>query len=244
MSVPPGSTAGPTRGERVPGSPEVPHYDRLMTWLSRILAVPGLVVVAWVLVTALPAVLHGHPAYAVLIGLTVLGCAWTLWVHRARRPGLHGWRRVGSITLSLGVFASVSADYPEATGWVLAGHSLGGTVAAIQANDNDQDAASPVRGLMFHASFPGSDLSDSLTAEVRSVFGTRDGLATPADIEASRVNLTVDAQFEAIDGAVHAFFGDYSPQPGDGQPGISHDEARTLISQTSVDSVARVAGDR
>jgi len=37
-----------------------------------------------------------------------------------------------------------------------------------------------------------------------------------------------------VAGAVHAFFGDYGPQPGDGTPTISHDRARTEISQASV----------
>ncbi len=309
-----------------------------MTWVSRSLAGLGLLAVAWVLVTALPAVVHGHPAYAILLGLTVLGCGWALWLHRTRRPTLHGWRRVGSIALafgavgwiamifwltpftaqepalsamssdaqvtvtesatrivmtpaaepsstsvffqpgarvdarayaavlrpiaeagyrvvivkqplgiaflSLGAFDSVAQAYPETTGWVLAGHSLGGTVAAIQAAANDQDESSPARGLLFHASFPASDLSESLSAAVVSVSGTQDGLATPADIEASRPNLPADSRFEAIDGAVHAFFGDYGPQPGDGQPTITHGQARAQISAASLDFIAQVAGDR
>ena len=44
-----------------------------------------------------------------------------------------------------------------------------------------------------------------------------------------------------IEGAVHAFFGDYGPQPGDGEPTISHDEARTQISNASVEFVTAVA---
>ncbi len=307
-----------------------------MTWVTRILAGLGLLLVGWVLVTALPAVVHGNPAYAILLGLTVLGCAWALWLHRTRRPALHGWRRVASIALtvgavgwlalmawlrpfvaqepalaamtsdgqvtvtesatrivlepvgqssstsvffqpgalvearayaavlrpiaeagyrvvvvkqplgiaflSLGAFDSVRDGYPQADRWVLGGHSLGGTVAAIQAEDNDQDPDAPARGLLFYASYPAGDLSDSLSASVLSISGTQDGLATPADIEDSRADLPVDARFEAIDGAVHAFFGDYGPQPGDGQPTISHDEARSLISRSSVAFVEQVAG--
>ena len=56
-----------------------------------------------------------------------------------------------------------------------------------------------------------------------------DGLATPADIDASKANLPPNAEFLVIDGAVHAYFGDYGPQPGDGTPTISHDDARTQI---------------
>jgi dienelactone hydrolase len=99
-----------------------------------------------------------------------------------------------------------------------------------------------VVGLLLHASYPASDISGVRGVSVLSVSGTNDGLATPADIEASKANLPADARFTAIDGAVHSFFGDYGPQPGDGVPTISHDEARTQISNASVEFAAGVAG--
>ncbi|WP_295127115.1 hypothetical protein [uncultured Leifsonia sp.] len=36
-----------------------------------------------------------------------------------------------------------------------------------------------------------------------------------------------------IDGASHAQFGDYGPQPGDNTPTIGHDDARKHISDAS-----------
>jgi Alpha/beta hydrolase family len=307
-----------------------------MTWVSRVLAVLGLVVVGWVLVTELPAVVHGQWAYAVLLVVTILGCVWALALHRRPRPALHGWRRVGSIALcigvvgwlaaiawlrpfsaaepalaamesgadvevtetfsvvvleptdgpasptsvffqpgakvearayaavlrplaeaghrvvivkqplgiaflSLGAFDAVRADYPDTPSWVLGGHSLGGTVASMQADDNGGTAPGAARGLLLYASYPASDLSGSLQALVTSVSGTQDALATPQDIEDSRSDLPPGSSFVPIEGAVHAFFGDYGPQPGDGQPTISHDEARTQISNASVEFVAAVA---
>jgi pimeloyl-ACP methyl ester carboxylesterase len=288
-----------------------------------------------VLVTALPAVMHGHPAYAIVLALTVAGCLWALWVHRRPREPVAGWRRAGSVALavgavgwlvvvwwsrpfsaqepalaamqsdaavtvtesatrivlepsgdrattgvffqpgakvearayaavlrplvesghrvvivkqpmgiaflSLGAFDSVREDFPDAQAWVLGGHSLGGTVASMQADAADADPQGPVRGLLLYASYPGSDLGESLDAEVLSISGTNDGLATPQDIEASKADLPGSAEFVAIEGAVHAFFGDYGPQPGDGEPGISHDEARTQIGNASVEFVSRVA---
>jgi dienelactone hydrolase len=305
-----------------------------MTWATRILAGLALAVVGWTLITALPAVVHGHPAYAVMLALAVAGSLWALWLHRGSRPPTQGWRRIGSYALlvgglgwvvligllkpfgaqepalsamqsdagvqvsesatrivlepaggsvapavfyqpgarvdarayaavlrplaesghrvvivkqplgigflATGAFDAVRDEHPDVTGWVLGGHSLGGTVAAEQANGSVADAVAPALGLLLHASYPASDLSRSLTVPVLSVSGTNDGLATPADIEASRVNLPADARFVEIDGAVHAFFGDYGPQPGDGEPTISHDEARTQISEATVGFVARV----
>jgi dienelactone hydrolase len=70
--------------------------------------------------------------------------------------------------------------------------------------------------------------------DVLSISGSADGLATPADIEASRTTLPGTTVFEVVDGANHAFFGDYGPQPGDGIPSITQDEARSIISRLSV----------
>lgn len=307
-----------------------------MTWIARILAVCGLVIVAWALITQLPGVVHGNPAYAVMLGLTVVGCLGALWLHRRRRPAPHGWRRAGSIALcagavgwlvatwyfrpfsaqepalaamqsdddvrvtesasrvvmepadgsvadvgvfyqpgakvearayaavlrplaesgyrvviikqplgiaflSLGAFTATQSEYPQTQAWVLGGHSLGGTVAAIQADDHDKDASGPAKGLLLHASYPAGDISGSLSADVLSVSGTNDGLATPADIQASVPNLPEGSTFDAIEGAIHSYFGDYGPQPGDGQPTISHDEARTLISNATVAFVSELS---
>jgi pimeloyl-ACP methyl ester carboxylesterase len=152
---------------------------------------------------------------------------------------------LGIAFLSLGAFDSVRSDFPGAESWVLGGHSLGGTVAAMQAEAADSDAQAPARGLLLYASYPAGDMRDSLSAAVLSISGTNDGLATPADIEASKPNLPEDTEFTPIEGAVHAYFGDYGPQPGDGQPTISHDDARAQISEASVGFVSRaVPGSR
>lgn len=307
-----------------------------MTSVSRVLAVLGFALVAWVLLTELPAVAHGHPAYLVMLVLTLLGCAWALWLHRTRREPVRGWRRVGSVALALGAvgwlaaifyakpfsaeepaltamradttiqvdetptrvvmepvggssatgvffqpgakvearayaavlrplaeaghtvvivkqplgiaflalgaFDDARSEHPEVSRWVPGGHSLGGTVAAQQADEADSESLSPAAGLLLFASYPGSDISETLTASVLSISGSQDGLATPDDIEASRANLPGDSRFLVIQGATHAFFGDYGQQPGDGEPTISHDQARTRISDASVAFVAEVAG--
>lgn len=140
--------------------------------------------------------------------------------------------------LATGGFESTRTALPDAAAWVVGGHSPGGVVAAIDADAHDEDATAPVAGLLLHASFPASDLSTSLTSAVLSVYGTEDGLASPADIEASRSILPPGAEFAAIEGAVHAFFGDYGPQPGDGVPTISHDAARAQIAGVSTGFVA------
>lgn len=334
------------------------HRPGWLTWTVRAVAAGGIAVVAWACLTAGGAVVHGHPAYAVLLGLTVLGCALALWRSLRSRPvgaARAGWRRVldvvlavagigwivamawlrpfvavdpaltalvsdGDVTvtesatrvelapagsaagtdprtgtavffqpgakvdarayaavlrplaeaghtvviakqplgvafLATGAFDDARARLPEVDRWVVGGHSLGGVVASTEADAADSGGAgdaggaadvdgggAPVVGLLLYASYPAGDLSASLTASVESVSGSRDGLTTPDDVEASRANLPDDSGFTVVDGGVHAFFGDYGPQPGDGVPTISHEEARSRISGAStrfVDSLSR-----
>lgn len=300
-----------------------------MVWFSRVVAALALAVVAWACLTAWPAVVHGHPAYAVLLALTavvavvslvrslgeprerggfrrflrvavpVLGLVWVgaMWWLRpfsAVEPALAAMQSDATVTvtesatdvvltptsgadevgvlfqpgakvearayaavlrplaeaghrvvivkqplsiafLALGAYDSARSAYPEVQRWVVAGHSLGGTVAAIEADSSGAD------GLLLYASYPASDMSTTLDAAVLSVSASLDGLATPADIDASKANLPPTATFTVIEGAVHAYFGDYGPQPGDGTPTISHDDARTQISAASVEFVDGLA---
>nr|WP_246256043.1 alpha/beta hydrolase [Isoptericola halotolerans] len=136
--------------------------------------------------------------------------------------------------LALGAFDAARGAHPEVEQWVVGGHSLGGTVAAIQADDADDAATAPAVGLLLYASYPADDVSRSLTATVASVSGTRDRLATPADIEASRADLPPGTDFTVVEGASHAQFGDYGPQPGDGVATISDDDARAQITAASL----------
>jgi pimeloyl-ACP methyl ester carboxylesterase len=148
---------------------------------------------------------------------------------------------LGIAFFSLGALSSAQSAHPGISRWVVGGHSLGGTVAAIEADDNDSGAGGEVAGLLLYASYPASDMSSTLTAEVLSIYASNDGLATPADIDASRADLPAAAQFVEIDGAVHSYFGDYGPQPGDGTPTISQADARQQISFQSVGFVGRLA---
>lgn len=114
-------------------------------------------------------------------------------------------------------------EHPEIRRWVVGGHSLGGVTAAGFAGDGG------VGGLLLYASYPLGDLAGVSGLDVLSVSGTNDGLTTPADIDDSRAKLPPDTAFVAIEGAVHAFFGDYGEQPGDGVPRIARADATDQI---------------
>ena len=308
-----------------------------MAWVMRAVAAVSLGIVAWACLTAWPAVVGGHPLYAVILMLTtVVGLAigGLSLAPRSSRPS-SAWRRTGRVALgvvaaswlvlvawlrpfpaidpapaamvsdtavtvtrtaarielspttgpatvglvfqpgakvearayaavlrplaeggvlvvvpqqpvgiaflAMGAFEAARTAHPEVTRWVVGGHSLGGTVAAMDADAHDADADAPVVGLMLWASYPASDLSGSLTAQVLSLSASEDGLATPATIEASRADLPACATFSVVEGASHASFGDYGPQPGDGTPTIDADDARAQISAAGVAFLAAAA---
>lgn len=315
--------------------PLVPAW---LNWASLLLAVGTVAVVAWVCLTAWGAVVHGHPAYAILLGLSLvgglllsalslrkilrqrntkpseakrigiggvvwrvlliaLGVAWIAiltWLRPfgAVEPALTAMQSDKAVTvtesatgielhpakttdgtavffqpgarvdarayaavlrplaeaghtvvitkqplniafLATGAFDAARSSHPDANQWVVAGHSLGGTVAAMEATETS-NAKAPVAGLLFYASYPATDIRDSLKVPVASISGSRDGLATPAKIKASKANLPADAEFTVIEGASHAQFGAYGLQPGDSTPSISNEDARRQISDASV----------
>lgn len=144
---------------------------------------------------------------------------------------------IPSVPLRLAVLDIDVADdvRPEdATGtWWLGGHSLGGTMAASHlAGEPPGDWA----GIVFWGSYPNGDvLLDRDDIAVLSVSGTRDGLSTVADIEASRDDLPPASTFVALEGVNHAQFGAYGSQGGDLEPEVDDETARALVSSATTE---------
>ncbi|GAA2753480.1 alpha/beta hydrolase [Amnibacterium kyonggiense] len=113
---------------------------------------------------------------------------------------------------------------PAVQRWLVGGHSLGGVRACQYAADGQAD------GLVLLGSYCAADLSQR-RIPVLSIAGSRDGLSTPTKIAAARHLLPADARLDTIDGAVHAQFGDYGKQPGDGTPTIGDAAVRTAITE-------------
>jgi Alpha/beta hydrolase family len=124
----------------------------------------------------------------------------------------------------------VGDAHPEVAAWAVGGHSLGGVAAAAAVGDPR------VHGLFLWASYPARDLSGAGVAAA-SVSGERDGLTTPADVDASRPRLPPTTVFTRVPGAVHAFFGDYGPQAGDGVPTTDRATAQALIVTATLEFV-------
>jgi hypothetical protein len=125
------------------------------------------------------------------------------------------------------------AAFPEVQRWAIAGHSLGGAMAARFARNNP----GLVQGLVLWAAYPsGSDDLSSSNLQVTSVYATRDGLTSLQEIERSRQLLPPDAQFVAIEGGNHAQFGYYGAQPGDNEAAISREVQQAQV----VEATARL----
>lgn len=123
--------------------------------------------------------------------------------------------------------SEVMADHPTIEHWAVGGHSLGGAVASLHARDHRGEGG--VDGLVLWAAYPTTPMADADDLAVLSVSAANDGLATPDDIAASVADLPAAAEFVTVPGAVHAFFGDYGDQGGDGEPTVSRQDAQARI---------------
>ena len=131
--------------------------------------------------------------------------------------------------------------FPDISTWALAGHSLGGTMAANFA------AGHPgvVDGLALWAAYPsaGDDLSGQELV-VSSVFGTNDGLTSLEEIRASEALLPPDTRWTAVQGGNHSQFGWYGLQAGDNPADISREVQQTQIVQATLELLEAISAGR
>ena len=133
--------------------------------------------------------------------------------------------------LNLAVFGINKADvlmetYPEIENWLIAGHSLGGTMASRYANNN----AHKLKGLVLLASYPAeSDNLSNKELAVLSVYASRDGLISLETIEESRELLPQKTKWVEIDGGNHSQYGYYGFQSGDKEAEISRGQQQQEI---------------
>lgn len=127
--------------------------------------------------------------------------------------------------------AAVQNAFPSIAHWAVGGHSLGGAMAARYAHGHP----SLVEGLVLWAAYPaeGNDLSER-ELDVVSIYGTRDGLATPDKIKASRSRLPEDTRWVPIEGGNHAQFGSYGSQTGDRSAAIGRRQQQGQVVEATV----------
>lgn len=109
--------------------------------------------------------------------------------------------------------------HPEVTTWYIAGHSLGGAMAADYAAAHWPD----YDGLILLAAYSTKDLTQT-PLRVLSVYGSEDGVMNRESYTKNWENLPINTMEVILDGGCHAQFGSYGPQNGDGIPTISGEE--------------------
>lgn len=101
-----------------------------------------------------------------------------------------------------------SYDYSR---WIVAGHSLGGSAAALFASANPDR----VDGLVLLAAYPTKQIPSGV--RLLSVYGSKDGCLERDNYARGREFWPESASEIVIEGGNHAGFGCYGPQKGDGE---------------------------
>jgi hypothetical protein len=117
---------------------------------------------------------------------------------------------------------------------VLAGHSRGAVLTAQFAAERPTAWA----GLVFIGSSHPRDVDlSALTIPVTKIAGTRDGLASPPEVEANRHLVPPATRWVWIEGGNHSQFGWYGFQPMDRRATISAGEQRRLMIDAVVETL-------
>ena len=159
----------------------------------------------------------------------------------AQRIAAHGYLVVVvSMPLNmafLGIDAAkpVIAAHPEVKRWAIAGHSLGGAMAAQFIAGN----GGVMRGLALWAAYSATDISGS-GATCASIYGTLDAGADKITSTDSRKLLPADCVFTTIPGGNHEQMGYYTGQPNDPPATISRDDQQGIVAQSTLEMLARV----
>ena len=106
--------------------------------------------------------------------------------------------------------------------WYLAGHSLGGAMAASYAEDTKQ----PLEGIVLLGAYPAKDLSKK-DFGLLSIYGSNDKVLNRTKYETNRKYWPAESKEVYIDGGNHAYFGNYHEQKGDGVAYIPQEEQQT-----------------
>jgi pimeloyl-ACP methyl ester carboxylesterase len=118
--------------------------------------------------------------------------------------------------------------------FVIAGHSRGAVVASQIATER----RTGFMGLVLIGSSHPRDVDlSTLRVSVTKIVGTRDGLASPAEVDANRGKLPAGTRWVWIDGGNHSQFGWYGFQPGDRRATIDAAIQRAAMIQAVIEAL-------
>jgi hypothetical protein len=115
--------------------------------------------------------------------------------------------------------------------WYLAGHSLGGSAAALYASKYPEQ----IEGLIMLAAYPTKKIDDDIA--YLSIYGSEDGCLEREVYESDRQYWPEDAEEHVIENGNHAGFGSYGKQKGDGDAMISSAEQQTETAEQIIELI-------
>lgn len=110
--------------------------------------------------------------------------------------------------------------------WYLAGHSLGGAMAASFAATHSEE----LEGMIFLGAYSTKDLSGT-DLRVLSLYGSEDRVLNREKLTESHALMPADFTEYVIEGGNHAQYGDYGVQKGDGTATITAEEQRDIVTE-------------
>jgi len=145
------------------------------------------------------------------------------------------------MVLNLAVFSANKAQkvidaYPDIQHWAIAGHSLGGSMAASFVHDHPNSMVA----LYLLASYAAkNDNISSYNITVLSIYGTHDQVLSE-DMNATMTRLPSSAQLIPIEGGNHASFGNYGKQSGDGTATITRQQQQNITTTLIITSLSGI----
>ena len=112
--------------------------------------------------------------------------------------------------------------------WYTAGHSLGGTTAALF------DVGHPeiTEGVILFAAYPTKPLESG--ERLLSIYGSEDLVLNKEEYEKGKRKWPADARECVIEGGNHSGFGDYGMQKGDGEASVPNDAQQEAAAQAVI----------
>lgn len=121
--------------------------------------------------------------------------------------------------LDINAADGIQQKYSEISNWYMAGHSLGGSMAASYIGGN----ADEYDGLILLGSYSTEDLKDT-ELKVLSIYGSEDKVMKRDNYIENIENMPTNFEEEILQGGNHAGFGMYGAQEGDGKATLSNEE--------------------
>lgn len=153
--------------------------------------------------------------------------SYSIWAKKVAQAGYSVY--IVRFPLDLAVLKTNMANQvSKNNGYVIGGHSLGGTMASRYAHNNPKN----LKGVFFLASYPEKkgDLRKT-KVPVLSITASNDGVLKWKNYNKAKKLLPSNTLYEQISGGNHAGFGSYGKQSGDKSASISNQKQQNIVSK-------------